>query len=518
MSAPVSNSFRSPVPIAPLDQYNQRLVERLHPPDWINPEPARRYDLVVVGGGAAGLVTAGGAALLGAKVALVEKHLLGGDCTNVGCVPSKTLIRSARVAETARSAADYGIETGAVKVNFAAVMERLRRIRSDISVHDSARRFQDEFGVDVFFGMASFADSDRITVAGKTLCFKKAVLATGSYPSIPLIPGLDAAGYLTNETVFSITDRPANLAIIGGGYIGCEMAQTFQRLGSQVALFVRGDRLLSQEDPDASEIIRQQLEQAGIQILLNSKILGVNGSDTGKTIEYEQNQQAQKITIDEILVATGRSVNVDGMNLDRVNVEYSDKGIVVNDYLQTTNPRIYAVGDSCLKWKFTHAANAAARVLLQNALFAVGGIGRKNINSLVMPYTVYTEPEVAHVGMHLAEIQAQNIPVETLCQPLTKVDRAVVDSETIGFAKVHLKRGTDRILGATIVSPQAGELITLFTQAMTNGLGLKAIAKTIYPYPTQAELIRNLADEYSIRQLQSLKPITSRWLAWTHGG
>ncbi|WP_088893057.1 mercuric reductase [Leptolyngbya ohadii] len=511
------DSFVSPVPIAPLDHYNQRLVERLHPPDWVNPEPASCYDLVVIGGGAAGLVTAGGAALLGAKVALVEKHLLGGDCTNVGCVPSKSLIRSARVAATVRSSSDYGIYTNDVQIDFAAVMERLRRIRSDISVHDSAQRFRDEFGVDVFFGMASFADRDSISVAGKILRFKKVVLATGSYPSVLPIPGLDAAGYLTNETVFSITERPDRLAIIGGGYIGCEMAQTFQRLGSQVTIFVRGDRLLSQEDPDASEIVRQQFEREGIQVLLNSKIISVTGFVTGKTIDYEQNQQLSQIAVNEILVATGRSVNTDGMNLDRVGVKYSDKGITVNDYLQTTNPKIYAVGDSCLKWKFTHAANAAARVLLQNALFSVGSIGRKNINALVMPHTVYTEPEVAHVGMQLSEIQAKNISVETLYQPLTKVDRAVVDSETIGFAKVHLKQGTDRILGATIVAPQAGELITLFTQAMTNGLGLKAIANTIYPYPTQAELVRNLADEYSIRQLQKLKPIASRWLSWTRG-
>ena len=504
----------APVVVPPMDRYNQELINNLHPPDWINPEPATRYNLVVIGAGTAGLVTAAGAALLGAKVALVEKHLMGGDCTNVGCLPSKTMIRSARAVADMQSAGRFGISTPErIEIDFSAVMERLRQVRAEISPHDSAQRFQQEFGVDVFFGNACFASQNTIEVAGKTLRAQKAAIATGSRPTQLPIPGLEEAGYLTNETVFSLTQRPQKLAVIGGGYIGCELAQTFRRLGSEVVLFQTGSRLLDREDADAAAIVQKTFEREGIQVLLSTEISRVE-CQAEKVIHYKVNSQEQAIAVDEILVGAGRSPNVENLNLEAVGVEYNQQGIIVDDYLQTTNPRIYAVGDVCMQWKFTHAANAAARIAIQNALFSVFGLGRKKLSSLTMPWCTYTDPEVAHVGMYPAEAEEQGIKVETFCIPLNHVDRAVVDGETEGFVKVHVKQGTDKILGATIVARHAGEMIGEITLAMTNNLGLGAIAKTIHPYPTQAEAIRQVADEYSLRNLQSLKKLSSIWLAW----
>ena len=504
------------VTVLPMDRYNQELVDNLHPANWVNPDPAPRYNLVVIGAGTAGLVTAAGAALLGAKVALIEKHLMGGDCTNVGCVPSKAMIRSARVVADIQHAGRFGIGTpDPVTIDFPAVMERLRRVRAEISPNDSAQRFQQEFGVDVFFGEARFSGRDTVEVAGKTLRFKKAAIATGSRPAQLPIDGLEEAGYLTNETVFSLTELPRRLAVIGGGYIGCELAQTFQRLGSQVVLLQKGDRLLGREDPDAAEIVQQAFVQEGIQLILQAKIKRIKRQEAEKIIDYEVNGQQQTVTVDEILVGAGRAPNVEDLNLELVGVKSDPKqGIIINDYLQTTNPSIYAVGDVCMQWKFTHAASAAARIVIQNSLFAVLGIGRKKLSSLTMPWCTYTDPEVAHVGLYEQEAQKQGIEVETFCIPLNDVDRAIVDGEVEGFAKVHVKRGTDKILGATIVARHAGEMIGEITLAMTNNLGLRVIANTIHPYPTQAEAIRKAADEYSLKRLISFKRLAATWLAW----
>ncbi len=505
-----------PVTVPPMDRYNQELVANLHPPDWVNPKPAPRYNLVVIGAGTAGLVTAAGAALLGAKVALIEKHLLGGDCTNVGCVPSKAMIRSARVVADIHYAKQFGINTpGEINVDFSAVMERLRRVRAEISPNDSAKRFQQEFGVDVFFGDARFSSPDTVEVAQETLRFRKAAIATGSLPSQLPIEGLQETGYLTNETVFSLTERPNRLAVIGGGYIGCELAQTFRRLGSDVVLLHKSSHLLNREDPDAADIIQKAFIREGIQLILESKIKRVERRDAEKVIYYDVNGKEDAVTVDEILVAVGRTPSVEGLNLEAVGVKYDQKqGVIVDDYLQTTNPRIYAVGDVCMKWKFTHAADAAARILIQNALFSVFGIGRRKLSSLTMPWCTYTDPEVAHVGMYENEAKERGIEVETFCIPLNEVDRAIVDGEAEGFAKVHVKKGTDKILGATVVARHAGEMIGEITLAMTNNLGLAAIANTIHPYPTQAEAIRKAADEYSLRRLTSFKKLSAAWLAW----
>lgn len=484
--------------ILPDDAYNQALVAQVHPLDWKNPEPQACYDLVVIGAGTAGLVVAAGAAGLGLglKVALIERHLMGGDCLNVGCVPSKSLLRSSRVVADLKKASGYGIGIEEPTVDFAAVMERVRRIRSQISPNDSASRFQ-SLGVDVFLGQAKFVNSQSVAVAGETLRFKKAVITTGARASAPDISGLESAGYLTNETVFSLTEQPRRLAVIGAGPIGCELAQAFRRFGSEVVLLERGAQILTREGPDAANVVQQVFRQEGVQLVLNCDVLRVDRSPAGKVITYRSEEQETSITVDEILVGAGRAPNVEDLNLEAIGVAYDlQRGVQVNDYLQTTNPKVYAAGDICMNWKFTHAADAAARIVVKNALFAPFGIGRSKLSNLVMPWVTYTDPEVARAGLSAQEAQQQGIAIETILIPLEKIDRAVTDSETEGFVKIQYRRGTDRILGATIVAKHAGEMISEITTAIVGKIGLSRLSSVIHPYPTQAEGIKKAADAY----------------------
>ena len=484
--------------ISPIDTYNQQLLAQVHPADWVNPPPAEVYDLVVIGAGTAGLVVAAGAAGLGLglKVALIEKHLMGGDCLNVGCVPSKCLIRSSRVAAQMRDSDRFGITAPAeVEVDFAAVMARMRQIRAGISHHDSATRFQ-ALGVDVFLGSGQFRSDRQIQVDDTILTFKKAVIATGARASRPAVPGLAEAGFLTNETVFALTERPARLAVIGGGPIGCELAQTFHRLGSQVTLLHKNDHLLDKEDPEAAAIVQQTFAQEGMHLVLNSKLERVEQTAQGKVLHFTTNGQPDTVTVDEILIGAGRSPNVEGLNLETVGVEYDARGVKVNDYLQTTNPQIYAAGDICMDWKFTHAADAAARIVIKNTLFSPLGLGRAKLSDVVMPWCTYTDPEIAHVGLYEAEAQQQGIATKTIKIELESVDRAIADGETQGFAKILYQAGTDKILGATIVASHAGDLISEVTLAIVGGIGLSKLASVIHPYPTQAEVLKKAADAY----------------------
>ncbi len=502
--------------LKPQDEHNEVLAANVRPKDWVNPEPAPIYNLVVLGAGTAGLVTAAGAAGLGAKVALVERHLLGGDCLNYGCVPSKAIIRSSRVVADIREAEQLGVKVPeGVEVDFGQVMERMRRLRAGISRHDSAQRFRD-LGVDVFLGQARFTGPDTVEVGGKSLRFKKAVIATGARPVHPDIPGLAEAGFLTNETVFSLTERPARLAVLGGGPIGCELAQTFQRLGCQVSLIHKYDQIMNKEDRDAAETIQKTFIKEGIDLILKAKPVKVTKTDTGKVIHYEADGQAGEVEVDEILVGTGRAPNVEGLNLEAVGVEYDQRaGVKVNDRLQTTNPDIYAAGDICLPFKFTHMADAAARIVIQNALF----FGRKKLSALTIPWCTYTDPEVAHVGLNEAEAAKKNIPIKVFMKPFSEVDRAVLDGETEGFVKIIVKEGTDKILGATIVARHAGEMISEVTTAMVGGLGLESLAAVVHPYPTQAEAIRQTGDMYKRTRLTPrVKNLFTKFLAWRRGG
>ena len=500
-------------PILPRDQHNELLVSNVHPPDWVNPVPQGRYNLVVVGAGTAGLVTSMAAAGLGAKVALVERHLLGGDCLNVGCVPSKGLLAAAKTAATVRKADKYGIRVpGEVKVDFGAVMERMRRLRAGISRHDSARRYS-EAGVDVFIGQGEFIDGHQLRVEDQVLNFKRAVIATGARTAGIPIPGLEEAGYLTNETVFSLTELPARLGVIGAGPIGCEMAQAFRRFGSEVHLLQRLPQILAREDRDAAAIVEQTLLEDGVNLVLNCSTRSVSAAGGEKIIEVECGGESRRIALDAILVGVGRAPNVEGLGLERAGVEYDQRrGVLVNDYLQTSNPMIYAAGDICNLHKFTHTADATARIVIQNALF----LGRKKASTLTIPWCTYTDPEIAHVGMYEKDAREQGLEVDTFVRELKDVDRAVLDGETAGFVKVHVKRGSDRILGATMVARNAGSMISELTLAMVAGAGLGTVAGTIHPYPTQAEAIKQVGDAYNRTRLTPfVKNLFNRWLAWT---
>ncbi|MEX0679243.1 MAG: mercuric reductase [Pirellulales bacterium] len=495
----------------PFDEHNEQLKANVHPPDWVNPKPAGRYNLVVIGAGTAGLVTAAGAAGLGAKVAIVERALLGGDCLNVGCVPSKGVISAARAAAAVRDAGAFGVEVpDGVRVNFAAAMRRMRRLRASISPADSAKRFRD-LGVDVFFGDARFEDDRTIAVDASRLSFKKAVIATGGRARAPSIKGLDGVEYLTNESVFSLTELPRRFGVIGGGPIGCELALALANFGSQVHLFASERGLLPKEDRDAAAVVRREFERRGIRIYNTARRLAVGKAAEGIRLVAE-GDRAHDVVVDKLLVAAGRVANVENLNLEAAGVRYDANGVTVNDRLQTTNPRIYAAGDVCSRFKFTHAADFMARIVITNALF----MGRAKASALTIPWCTYTSPEVAHVGLSQREAGERNVAIDTFTQELADVDRAVLDGETEGFVKVHVKKGTDRILGATIVAAHAGDMISEITLAMKHGIGLKKIGATIHPYPTQAEAIRKLGDAFHRTRLTPfVRSLSARWLAWT---
>jgi pyruvate/2-oxoglutarate dehydrogenase complex dihydrolipoamide dehydrogenase (E3) component len=483
--------------ISPIDAYDRQLINYVHPPDWINPEPADIYDLVVIGAGTAGLVVAAGAAGLGLglKVALIERNLMGGDCLNFGCVPSKTMIRSSRIVGEIWRGQELGIRVAGIEINFGAVMERMRRIRAEISHHDSATRFQN-LGVDVFLGDGKFTGNDVITVGQQVLKFKKAVIATGARAATPSIPGLVEAGYLTNETVFSLVERPQRLAIIGGGPVGCELTQTFQRLGCEVVLLHNHSHILNKEDPDAAAILQQVLQTEGVNLLLDCQVQQVTADRSGKTITYTNQDLTATITVDEILISAGRTPNIESLGLSQVGVDYDNRGVKVNDYLQTTNPRIYAAGDVCMKWQFTHAADAAARIVIKNTLFSPLGLGKSKLSNLIMPWVTYTDPEIAHVGLSIEDAQKQGLQFATIKIEMSSVDRAIADGETAGFLKIIHRQNSDEILGATIVASHAGEMISEITTAMVNKIGLSKLSSVIHPYPTQADCIKKAADAY----------------------
>ncbi len=485
--------------VTPLDAHNKTLLGNVRPADWQNPEPASSYNLVVIGGGTAGLMTAAGAAGLGAKVALVERHLMGGDCLNAGCVPSKSILRSARLQAEILAAGDFGIRlASAPEVDFGKVMERMRAIRARISVNDSATRFRD-LGVDVFLGKAEFITSHKVNVSGKILNFKKAVIATGGRAAVPPVEGLQEAAYLTNETLFNLTLMPKRFGILGAGPIGCEMAQAFARFGSQVTLVDMAPQVLIREDPDAAKILQQQLEREGVRLVLNAKLLKVEKRPDGKVVHYEIAGENKSLVFDELLVSVGRAPNVEHMGLEAAGVQYDKRtGVKVNEHLQTTNPRIYACGDVAFKYQFTHTAEATAKIVIQNALF----FGKKKAKDLIIPWCTYTDPEIAHVGIDEKEAKERKINLAIFRQPLAEVDRAITDGEENGFVKIMLRQGTDQILGATIVAKHAGEILSEITLAMNSGIGLAAIANVIHPYPTQADAIKRTAYQYNRTRLK----------------
>ncbi|HJZ53868.1 MAG TPA: mercuric reductase [Gemmataceae bacterium] len=478
------------IPLLPDDPHDQKLRANLKPPGWVNPIPAPRYQLVVIGAGPAGLVAAAGAAGLGAKVALIERDLMGGDCLNVGCVPSKTLLRAARAAAEVRRAKEFGIRVPEPEVDFAAVMERVRRVRAELSAVDAAQRFRG-LGVDVFLGEARFVNEDTVEVNGAKLRFGRCVIATGARPVIPDIPGLKESRWFTNETIFALTELPKRLLAIGGGPVGCELAQAFARLGAEVTLSLHEGRLLPREEPAAALAVRAALRADGAEL---------------------RHAPVSVADFDAVLVAAGRLPNVERLNLEAAGVQFDTKdGVRVNDYLRTTNRRVFAAGDVCsLGYKFTHAADAMARLVIRNALFPTKG----KASSLVIPWCTYTEPEVGRVGLNEGEAEAKGVAVDIYRQEFAQLDRGAADGAD-GFVKVLTAKGTDRIVGATVVGPHAGELVGTVSLAMTHGIGLKKLANTVFPYPTYTEALRKIADQYNRTRLTPVaKRVLGTWLKW----
>ncbi len=484
--------------------HDRELCNNARPPGWRNPRPREPYHLLVIGAGPAGLVAARGAAALGARVALIERHLLGGDCLNHGCVPSKTLIRSSRLYAEMRNAANYGVRPpDDIQVDFAMAMERVRRIRTRISRVDSAERLAAN-GIDVFFGTARFTSRDAVDVDGTRLRFRKALIATGSRSMLPTVAGLAEAGFLTNETVFDLATLPVSLLVIGGGPLGCELAQAFSRFGCRTVIAHDEPLFLPKEERDAAQMVSEALARDGVEIHLNTRVVSVRVKGGKKVVETVNDGNVATIVVDQILTGIGRVPALDGLNLEAAGVAYDAHiGIRVDDLLRTTNRRIYAAGDVCLDHQFTHTADASARIVVQNALF----LGRKRISALTVPWCTYTDPEIAHVGIYVKEARERGIPVKTFTVPMHDVDRAIADGEEDGFVKIHVREGSDTILGATVVARHAGDMINGISLAMVAGIGLRTVSRVIHTYPTQAEAIKMAANNFTRTRLTPL-------LAW----
>ena len=494
----MTTHFDAATVAVPQDEWERQRRAAVGPASWVNPVPREPYQLVIVGAGSAGVAAAELAVTLGARVALVERHLLGGTCFNTGCVPSKALLRTAAVYAQMRDAARYGAQPpAAIAVDFPAAMARLRRIRSHLAGTVSVRHLVD-LGVDVFFGNAQFAGPQTLAVNGQPLQFGKALIATGARPQIPDLPGLKQAGFLTNANVFDLTELPPRLLVIGGGPLGCELAQAFERFGSKVTIVQNLPLFLPHEERDAAQTLSEAFARDGIEVRLNTGVVEVRVEGNEKVVDLVTDDYHSSVRVDAILTGVGRIPNVQGLALETAGIDYDEAtGITVDDHLRTSNPRVFAAGDVCLEAKFTDIAEESARIGVRNALLA----GRGRLSERVVPWCTYTDPEIAHVGLYVREANARGIPIKTFTIPMHQVDRAITDSEQDGFVKLHVGEGSDRILGATIVSRDAGDMISQVTLAMVAGVGLRTLAKVIHAYPTKTEAIREAAMAYNRRRL-----------------
>eukprot|EP00181_Compsopogon_caeruleus_P000307 CAMPEP_0184689220 /NCGR_PEP_ID=MMETSP0312-20130426/30535_1 /TAXON_ID=31354 /ORGANISM="Compsopogon coeruleus, Strain SAG 36.94" /LENGTH=774 /DNA_ID=CAMNT_0027146547 /DNA_START=629 /DNA_END=2954 /DNA_ORIENTATION=- len=578
--------------VRPFDAFNRQWLDKVRPISWVDPRAKDKYHLVVIGAGAGGLVSAAGAAGVGARVALIEEHLLGGDCLNVGCVPSKTLLASAREASRLRDHArleDLGLHLdGNVKVDFGRVMERVRSVRADIADNDSAERFSKKLGIDVFLGRGRFTSRNTVEVNGQTLEFAHAVIATGGSPRIPPIQGLQelfreysggnhgAAPILTNENIFNLTELPETLGVIGSGPVGIELAQAFQRLGSSVTIFSRGGRILEKEEPDLAQILQCQLERDGLSLQFNVEYEKVEAEPNGiVSIFVRHGSERRQYRFAALLVAAGRVPNVSKLGLESADIDYDDpegfasaigsrrptallvaagrvpnvsklglesadidydesryettdvffqflivsavvswhkdhqppissphfylaRGVRISDRFETSNPRVYAVGDCTSDIKLTHVADFMARGAVRNALF----FGNQKFSDLIIPWCTYTDPEIAHVGIYPSDAKKEGLNIDTYEKWFRDNDRAMTDGPTTpGLVRIHVRQGSDKIVGASIVGPHAGDLISEITLAMRAGVGLGTLASVIHPYPTYADAIRACGDQYNRTRL-----------------
>lgn len=462
--------------------------------------PARPYNVVVIGAGTAGLVTAAGTAGLGGRVALIERGKMGGDCLNFGCVPSKALISSARVLHTIHRAGDWGIAAATEETDFARVFERMRERQAKIAPHDSQERFE-SLGVEVFRGEARFVSPRAVEVNGCTLRAAHFVIATGTRPAIPTIDGLERVRYFTNQTIFDdLETLPRGLLVLGGGPIGCELAQTFARFGSRVTLVQRGPRLLPKEDEDVSAFARELLEKESVHVITNAELTRVEPRADGFSATIRRGKTASDEEFDTLLIAAGRAPNVESLNLAAAGLDSSKHGVDVNNYLQTSQSHIYAAGDVTGRHLFTHVADYQARIVVRNILMPLQLLRQKAAYSTV-PWCTFLDPEIARVGLGEDEARKRGIAYDLFEQEMAAVDRAVVENATAGRAKVIVRRGSDRILGATIIAEHAGDPLQPIVLAMRCGLGLGKIASTIHPYPTFVEIGRKAGDAYQKTRL-----------------
>jgi pyruvate/2-oxoglutarate dehydrogenase complex dihydrolipoamide dehydrogenase (E3) component/uncharacterized membrane protein YdjX (TVP38/TMEM64 family) len=480
------------------------------------------YNLIVIGAGSAGLVSAYIAAAVKAKVALIERHRMGGDCLNTGCVPSKALIRSARVADTLRHADRYGLASVPVQGSFRTVMERVQAVIRQVEPHDSPERYR-ALGVDCLAGEASFVTPWEVEVRAadgscRRLTARSIILATGGRPAMPPIPGLADMAPLTSDTVWSLREPPGRLLVLGGGPIGCELAQAFARLGSQVIQVERADRLLSREDSDVSTLVMHQFQADGIDLRLNCTATEFRLEQSEKVAYCEQDGQCLRIPFDEVLVALGRVGNTQGLALERIGLEPRANGTLpVNEDLSLRYPHVFACGDVAGPYQFTHAAAHQAWYAAVNGLF--GQFRRFRVDYRVMPWVTFTSPEVARVGLSEEEARARGVPYEVTRYDLDDLDRAIADGEARGFVKVLTVPGRDRILGAVVVGAQAGAILAEFTLAMTHGLGLNRLLATIHPYPTWGEAAKYVAGEWKRAHApQRLLRWLERFHGWRRGG
>jgi len=452
------------------------------------------FNLVAIGAGSAGLVTSYIGAAVKAKVALIEKHKMGGDCLNTGCVPSKALIRSAKMLAYAKRSQEFGFNKTEVDFDFAAVMERVQQVIARVEPHDSIERYAG-LGVEVITGEAKIISPWEIEVNGETISTRSIVVATGARPFIPPIPGLDRVDYLTSDTVWNLRKRPERLVVLGGGPIGAELTQAFARLGCQVTQVEMAPRIMGREDPDAADFIKERFTSEGITVLTGHRAKEVVIGDGQKRLICEQAGQTVEIDFDEILVAVGRQANVTGFGLEELGVRIAGRGTIETDpYLRTNYPNIFCAGDVAGPYQFTHTASHQAWYAAVNALF--GNFKKFKADYSVIPWATYTDPEVARVGLNETEAQEQDIPYEVTKYGLDDLDRAIADSEAHGWVKVLTRPGSDKILGVTIVGPRASDIIAEYILAMKHGIGLNKILGTIHIYPTLAEANKMAAGQW----------------------
>ena len=453
-------------------------------------------DLCVIGAGSGGLTVAAGAVQMGARVVLIEQGRMGGDCLNYGCVPSKSLIAAGRVAHTIRNGVRFGINGHEPQIDFLRVHNHVKGVIATIAPHDSQERFE-RLGVNVIRARARFVGPQELEADGRRFQARRIVVATGSSPAVPPIPGLAEVPHLTNETVFELTEQPEHLIVIGGGPIGCELAQAHRRLGARVTV-LELFRVLPKDDPDAVQIVRERLLAEGIDLREGVQAKGVAPQGNGIAVTVEQAGIEQRITGSHVLVAAGRRANVDGLGLDAAGIEYSDKGIKVDARLRTSNKRVYAIGDVVGGLQFTHVAAHHAGVVLKNILFKLPA----KVEEHAVPWVTYTDPELAHVGLTEAMAKERGVEVQAVRWSFEENDRAQTERDTGGFAKVLVDR-RGRIHGATIVGERAGELIYAWVLALANGIKIGAMAQFIAPYPTLGEVSKRAAGSYYTPKLYS---------------